>query len=309
MLLAGPLALAAAIASAVASPLPDTPAIPAQSIKLHRRGVSKRTDDELADWMQRQRAHVLGRYRSDEASASRKRADAVLSNYGADSTYFGAISVGTPSQAFYVLLDTGSSDLWIETSTSGSSSTTTSVDGDTVQLLNVNSSSTVKALNRPFQIQYGSGAAAGYLYEDSVSFANITVANQVFAAVTRITQNLLGGPISGIMGMAWQSIASSGAMPWWQSAGISQFAFAITRYNNDTSATEIEPGGYVDLNTLDSSRYTGSINYVSLTSETYWLTTLDGVAVNGANVVGSNSRCVIGLSRVSKSPASAHATS
>ena len=108
------------------------------------------------------------------------------------------------------------------------------------------------------------------------------------------------------MGMAWQSIASSGAMPWWQSAGISQFAFAITRYNNDTSATEIEPGGYVDLNTLDSSRYTGSINYVSLTSETCawsrkllrltcadWLTTLDGVAVNGANVVGSNSRCVI----------------
>jgi hypothetical protein len=43
-----------------------------------------------------------------------------------------------------------------------------------------------------------------------------TVENQVFGLVDRMTVDLTTGTVSGILGLAFQSLANSGASPWWQ---------------------------------------------------------------------------------------------
>jgi len=101
------------------------------------------------------------------------------------------------------------SDLWVaDTScTSGCSK---------IALLEAASSTTLKNLSQPFDIQYGSGEAAGYLVQDIVQMAGFSVSNQVFAAVNQVTSGLLTSPVSGLLGLAWQTIAASGAVPFWE---------------------------------------------------------------------------------------------
>jgi len=43
-----------------------------------------------------------------------------------------------------------------------------------------------------------------------------TVENQVFGLVDQMTVDLTTGTVSGILGLAFQVLANSGASPWWQ---------------------------------------------------------------------------------------------
>lgn len=98
------------------------------------------------------------------------------------------------------------------------------------------SSSTFQNLSQPFSITYGSGQAAGDLVADTVQMAGFSVNNQTFGAVTQVSQGILSNPVTGLLGLGWQAIASSGAMPLWQtlvSKGTwSQpvMGFQLTRY-------------------------------------------------------------------------------
>lgn len=94
--------------------------------------------------------------------------------------------------------------------------------------------------------------------------------------------------------MAFQSLASTGAVPFWQSAGVTQFSFALTRYGNSTSASSTtEPGGVLTMGGTNSSLFTGSINYVPLVSQSFWTVQLAGVSVGGQAIQGSASSSAI----------------
>jgi cathepsin D len=43
-----------------------------------------------------------------------------------------------------------------------------------------------------------------------------TVESQVFGLVEQMTIDLTTGSVSGILGLAFQNLANSGATPWWQ---------------------------------------------------------------------------------------------
>lgn len=103
-------------------------------------------------------------------------------------------------------------------------------------MFNPSASSSFKNLSTTFQIEYGSGAAAGYVAQDVVEMAGFSVSDQGFgtsgcvafggvvsdrvcvdtAVVNQVTQGLLTSPVSGLLGLAWQTIASSGETPFWQ---------------------------------------------------------------------------------------------
>ena len=65
----------------------------------------------------------------------------------------------------------------------------------------------------------------------------------------RISDQLLDSPVSGLMGLAWQSLSSSGATPFWQSLFEGNvwdqplMAFYLTRFLNVSNANAQEPGG------------------------------------------------------------------
>ena len=69
----------------------------------------------------------------------------------------------------------------------------------------------------------------------------------------QLSDGLLIQPVSGLMGLAWQALSSSGATPFWQALYQNNvldeplMAFYLTRYQNVTGAKAQEPGGVFTL--------------------------------------------------------------
>ncbi|KAI1795502.1 acid protease [Ganoderma leucocontextum] len=209
----------------------------------------------------------------------------------ADSSYLGQLTVGTPAQTFKVVLDTGSSDLWVAGTQCPSCGQTPPFDP--------NQSSTIKQLtdatgrSQTVTINYGSGSAAGILAQDTVSMAGFTVNPQPFLVVEQMTSGLLQGDVSGIMGLAFQSLASTQATPFWeQLMNNGQFAspeisFWLARHLDDQNAAQETSGGVMTLGGQNSSLFTGDIEFNTLSnanSPSFWMLELSGATVQGKSV-------------------------
>ncbi|GMR57373.1 hypothetical protein PMAYCL1PPCAC_27568, partial [Pristionchus mayeri] len=72
----------------------------------------------------------------------------------------GNITVGTPGQAFEVILDTGSANLWVPDSTCG---TTVTDPCYKKHKISSSKSSTYIKNGKAFTISYGTGSAKGFL--------------------------------------------------------------------------------------------------------------------------------------------------
>jgi hypothetical protein len=86
-----------------------------------------------------------------------------------------------------------------------------------------------------FSIQYGSGEARGTLATETVQMAEFSASNRVLAVCDQVSARPLTSPVSGLLGLAWQSIAASGATPFaqtlasWTSWDSPVMAFQLTR--------------------------------------------------------------------------------
>ncbi|KAK4691624.1 hypothetical protein P7C70_g9310, partial [Phenoliferia sp. Uapishka_3] len=194
-----------------------------------------------------------------------------------------------------VILDTGSADLWI------TSTNCTAATGCTdIPLLNASASTTAIDVETTFSVKYGSGSASGEIWKDYIGFAGYNVSNQSLALCDTVSTDLLNGNISGLMGLGFQSLAASGVTPFWQNlfvAGVLPFpgfAFYLTRFINISSAASVEPGGVLTFGYLNSSLYSGEINYVPIPDglESYWVVPMDAVAVNGTNATSGTGAMV-----------------
>ncbi|KAF8310964.1 acid protease [Clavulina sp. PMI_390] len=256
-----------------ASPAPAV----ATSIPLIRRNNAIRNGSRTL-WLKAQAETLLAKYGASSSSSSKRANTATISltDQGQDVTYYASVSVGTPAQNFDVVLDTGSSDLWI-----ASSSCQTGCSG--INTFDSSKSTSFKDQSRQITISYGSGDVAGTVGTDTVSFGGFTVQNQGLGVMTQITAQLLSGSLSGIMGLGWASLASSGATPWWETlakgGSWAQPLFGFYLARNEDSLTATSPGGSLDLGFVNSS-FT-NINYVSLTSQDYWNIPVQSITVGG----------------------------
>uniref|UniRef100_A0A8C9XXY2 Progastricsin n=1 Tax=Sander lucioperca TaxID=283035 RepID=A0A8C9XXY2_SANLU len=199
------------------------------------------------------------KYQPNEFAGS---ASMYINNY-ADTTYFGAISIGTPPQSLQVLFDTGSSNLWVDSTYCNTQACNAHTKFDPQQ------SSTFSANGQSVYLPYGAGSLYGQLGYDSVNVGGIVVTNQEIGLSTQEpSQPFLAAKFDGILGLAYPAISAGGQTPVMDNM-ISQnllnadiFAFYLSRGGQQGS--ELSFGG------VDNSMYQGQIYWTPVTAETYW---------------------------------------
>jgi len=130
-----------------------------------------------------------------------------VTNYD-NAQYYGTVSIGTPPQAFKLLFDTGSSNLWVP------SYSCTTLACFVHNTYNSAKSSTYVKNGTIFDIQYGSGAVEGFCSQDTVTWGTYQIPNTIFAEITNLQGvGFIAGKFDGILGMAWPAISVNNINP------------------------------------------------------------------------------------------------
>lgn len=248
--------------------------------------LSRRSESHDISFYTHAAEHLRGKYGvTKHVPGRRATAGISMVNQQSDASYFATVNIGTPPQPFNVILDTGSSDLWV----ADASCTTCSLS---TPLFVAGNSTTIQLSASGTNIKYGSGEVAGQIGRDTVSMGGFTVTQQTFLAVDQLTSGLLDGSVSGILGLAFSTIASTRAVPFWQTLANNgqlttpEMSFWMTRFRDDPNASVEEPGGIFTLGGTNSSLFTGDIEFIDMpvNTPTFWLLSLNAVTVQGRTV-------------------------
>lgn len=208
----------------------------------------------------------------------------IIINDYQDAQYVGEITIGSPPQAFQVVYDTGSSNLWVNNQPPGffpwSSKHAAYKHED---------SSTYKANGKKFQIMYGSGPVSGFYSEDTMHMGGYDVPKYTFAEVDN-TKGLgtmwRVGKLDGICGMGWDDISVDGvetplrALVNAKVLKENVFAFYL---GSGGAKGELVLGG------VDPAHYSGDFAYTPVIETApgkygYWAMKMDDVKVGGESM-------------------------
>ncbi|KAM0751113.1 endopeptidase [Meredithblackwellia eburnea MCA 4105] len=191
-----------------------------------------------------------------------------LTNY-LNAQYFSEITLGTPPQSFKVILDTGSSNLWVPSTRCSSIACFLHAKYD------AKASSTYKANGTEFKIQYGTGSLEGVISNDVMTIGDLEIKGQDFAESTvEPGLTFAFGKFDGILGLAYDTISVQHVVPpFYQMVAQGlldepKFAFWL---GSDPEQGEAVFGG------VDSSHYSGKIDYVPVRRKGYWEVELESV--------------------------------
>jgi len=211
--------------------------------------------------------------------------------------YFSEIEIGTPPQKFKVVMDTGSSNLWVPGRDCSSIACYLHSKYDHEE------SSTYKKNGSEFAIQYGSGSLEGYISQDTVTIGDLVVKNQLFAESTKEPGLAFAfGRFDGILGLGYDTIAVNKIPPPFYSMldqGLLDepvFAFYLSDTANSGAESEAVFGG------VDPNHYTGKITKIPLRRKAYWEVDLDAITfgdqtaeIDNTGVILDTGTSLIGL--------------
>ncbi|KAF6809078.1 endothiapepsin precursor [Colletotrichum sojae] len=194
-----------------------------------------------------------------------------------DVEYLSPVQIGTPAQTLVLDFDTGSSDLWVfSTSTPASQR-----NGQTVY--DPSKSSTASRLTgASWSISYGDGSSSsGVVYKDTVSVGGLSVTGQAVEAATKVSSSFSEeSNLDGLLGLGFSSIntvSPTQQKTFFETAKSKLDAFLFTAdLKHDT------PGKY-NFGYVDAAAYTGAITYVPIdNSDGWWQFTSSGYQVGSA---------------------------
>jgi len=191
-----------------------------------------------------------------------------------DAQYYGQVYLGTPKQSFLVLFDTGSSNLWVPSSTCrncGAHNKFTDAD-----------SSTYIANGTTFVIVYGTGELKGYLSSDILTVGNLSTRVTFGEATDEPGITFKEAKFDGIFGLGFRDIAVDNVDPPFyvfdQLGLLNQFLFTFYLQSND------ERDGELMIGDIDNTHYSGSLWYTPLIHETYYMIALSGAEMLNASI-------------------------
>jgi saccharopepsin len=192
-----------------------------------------------------------------------------LSDYS-NLQYYAEIGLGTPPQSFKVVLDTGSSNLWVP------GTSCTSIACFLHAKYDATASSSYKQNGTAFAIQYGSGSVEGYISKDTLEIGDLTVKNQLFGEATKEPGLAFAfGKFDGILGLAYDTISVNRIPPPFYNM-IDQklldepiFSFRLGSSDQD--------GGECIFGGTDDSAFEGKITYVPIRRKGYWEVELEKI--------------------------------
>ncbi|KAM6133080.1 pepsin A-5 [Phoenicopterus ruber ruber] len=224
----------------------------------------------LERYLKHHRFNLAAKYFHSRVSAE------PLQNY-LDNEYYGTISIGTPAQEFTVIFDTGSSNLWVPSVFCSSRACSNH------NRFNPTESSTFVGTNDSLEITYGTGSMTGILGYDTVTVSDIEVVNQIFGLAESEPGNFFYyTPFDGILGLAFPSIASSGATPVFDNMMkehlVAKDLFSVYLSRNGQS------GSFILFGAIDPFYTTNGIAWIPLSAKTYWQITMDRVSISSKTV-------------------------
>jgi len=221
----------------------------------------------------------------------RKRQNTVQETLDNELTlYYADITLGTPGQQIQVSLDTGSSDLWVNSASSSlCSSQQSQCQGGTYDQ---SASSSARTINSDFNISYvdGSGAVGDYV-ADTMQFAGITLGDFQFGVGDESASNM------GVLGIGYTIIevqvnrAGGEAYPNLPQAlvdggHINSNAYSLWLNDLDASTGSILFGG------VNTEKYEGDLVTVPVlgTDGVFFelAVALSGLQYDGKDMAGSN---------------------
>ncbi|KAF2764194.1 putative vacuolar protease A [Teratosphaeria nubilosa] len=214
--------------------------------------------------------HQKEMFRETSIDASKDGHPLPVSNF-LNAQYFSEISIGTPPQDFKVVLDTGSSNLWVPSQDCGSIACYLHSKYDH------SGSNTYKKNGSEFEIRYGSGELSGYVSQDTVTIGDVTIKNQLFAEATAEPGLAFAfGRFDGIMGLGYDTISVNKIPPPFYNMvhqGLldeAVFAFYLSDTNNGDESEAIFGG-------VNKDHYTGEMTKIPLRRKAYWEVDLDAI--------------------------------
>lgn len=221
--------------------------------------------------------------------------DVPLTNY-VNAQYYTEVGIGEPPQQFKVILDTGSSNLWVPSVDCGS------IACFLHQKYDSSASSTHKSNGSEFAIQYGSGAVSGYVSQDTLHIGDLTIPEQDFAEVTSEPGLAFAfGKFDGILGLGYDSISVNKIVPPVYNA-INNNLFDENKFSfylGDANKNE-EDGGVATFGGEAEEYYEGEVTWLPVRRKAYWEVEFNSITLGDetANLEGTGAAIDTGTSLI-----------
>ncbi|KAF9585103.1 hypothetical protein BGW38_003884 [Lunasporangiospora selenospora] len=196
-----------------------------------------------------------------------------------DTQWVAAMLLGTPSQEFSVVFDTGSSDLWV------SSSTCQSLTCKNLRRFDASKSSSFSQDGRPWSINYADDSrVSGTLGVDDMKVAGIKIQSQTFGMATVNTGMTGATGVDGILGLGFDSNTEIGNINtpvtnMMVQNQIDEQVVSVWLNKAVNQDEDLPNGGEFIFGGVDPSLFTGPITYVPVTSSKDWQITVDRIFI------------------------------